>query len=888
MESIWIALFFMVFIKNSHLLSHPFSSKTTLTYMDKLEEYSSKLSASEWMRYCPLRCDCYNLTVDCDSIDLVHFPQNLHPSINYLTLANNEISKLHYNSSLDNLKLLNVSLNNLQEIDRKFISTLIHLEILDLSQNTLHSKTVEGIFKNPALYYLNLSHNKLNELNDRMFQQLSLLSSLDLSFNKIGNISLNCFSKQTNLQTLNLSSNRLLDLKYDWFRNLQNLDTLILKKNDLKILRNVVFFPLNHLRVLDLSQNSIKSLSLLSFKGLVNLEYLNISNNMISHFPDGVFRFLVSLKVLDISYNPFFSTDNVFIHTSKIQFLYMNGLSRFLTLTSSSLVGLNQLELLDLSGSGELSDVNIKAFIPTKNLKNLDLSNTKLTSLKNGVFSYTDNIESIKLGGNPWKCDCYMYWLLIWMSEHSNTHLLSPSEAVCNSPPDLEGHVLLDALDHSMVCTNASIRHFTVKTKFKVGSPAFLECQVEGNPLPTLTWITPQKLTFHWLGFRNYSDENGIMSYHTTQKPHVFVHDAFTEKKDGRFYLMPNGNLAIRNVERGDGGFYTCVASNPLNNDFVLIRLTLDYEYFVQIKIVSVLVGMATSFGFLLLTLISVLIKMILKHFGVKFPCRNGNASPRTQQIRKILESMEHYKKQQLDRLRDNYNVQVQRIKDNCMQQMERLRESYSSQAERLRDIKEYGTLQIDRIRENYYFQVQRVRDYSASQIIRLRENYIFQRNRIRKFSAHHLYKLRENYKLQQQHLNKILENLTIESCRNVCQRTDSVMFEPDITLENVLVPKICLQTFAKETCDSNDNSSQISAYFTPDETGSEISGHDSDERESFETASKPKPVDKTDIIVRMEEDTEHTTFHIPEQAPCNNSQIHITCSQKPSNETIV
>ncbi|GFS65528.1 leucine-rich repeat and immunoglobulin-like domain-containing nogo receptor-interacting protein 1 [Trichonephila inaurata madagascariensis] len=249
---------------------------------------------------------------------------------------------------------------------------------------------------------------------------------------------------------------------------------------------------------------------------------------------------------------------------------------------------------------------------------------------------------------------------------------------------------------------------------------------------------------------------------------------------------------------------------------------------------------------------------------------------------------MEHYKKQQLDRLRDNYNGQVQKIKDNCMLQMERLRESYSSQAERLRDIKEYGTLQIDRIRENYYFQVQRVRDYSASQIVRLRENYLFQRNRIRKFSAHHLYKLRENYKVQQQHLNKILENLNIESCRNVCHRTDSIVFEPDLNLENVLVPKICLQTITREVCDSNDNSSQISAYFTPDEAASEVSGHESDECENFVNTPVVK-TSQTDVTIYIEDNSKNT-LHIPNE--CENNSVSfnqdINEGNQKSNETIV
>ncbi|KFM70553.1 hypothetical protein X975_09457, partial [Stegodyphus mimosarum] len=712
-----------------------------------------------------------------------------------------------------------------------------------------------------------------------MFHELNTLLTLNLSSNEIVNMSYNSFWSQKELNVLDLSSNKLVDIRHEWFKNLHNLRTLIMRQNKLAFLSNLVFSPLSKLHILDLSRNCIKSMGLLTFKGLLNLQFLNISSNNVSELQNGVFRSLESLKTLDISENSFMSIDNVFLHTIHLQTLYMRKLSHFKALTSSSFAGLKEMKSFDLSGS-EVVSVNLKTFSHTPNIKHLDLSNMKLTTLQMGTFNNLKKIEIIELKGNPWKCDCYLYWLLLWLGEHSNAHLLFPSETFCHSPANLIGHVLLDALDHNMICTNASILHYTNRTKFKVGSPAYLECQVDGNPPPNLTWITPQKMMLHWISFKNSSDQiPASISFHSTN--YQLLQGPINEKtRQGRFFIMPNGSLGIQNVERGDGGFYICVASNPLNYDSISIRLTLDYDYFEHIKIVSVLVGMATSFGFLLLTLVSILIKMILKHFGIKCPCRSGSASPRTQQIKKILESMEHYKKQQLDRLRDNYNVQVQRIKDNCMQQMERLRESYSSQAERLRDIKEYGTLQIDRIRENYYSQVQRVRDYSASQIIRLRENYIFQRNRIRKFSAHQLYKLRENYKLQQQHLNKILENLNIESCRNVCQRTDSVIFEPEITLENVLVPKICLQTFAKETCDSNDNSSQVSAYFTPDDIGSEVSSHESDEHESLDITAV-QTVSKTDTIVKLDNKE-------IDNIPSTSSHLDTVCNQKSSNETLV
>ncbi|GBL81447.1 Leucine-rich repeat and immunoglobulin-like domain-containing nogo receptor-interacting protein 1 [Araneus ventricosus] len=875
----------LVSLKSICSHSGSFSSKSDLSYSEKLIE-----NWPEMGRTCPSICECtdydYNLIVDCSYKKLDSLPANLESSVFYLNLVGNNISKLSFGVSLKALNSLNVSENRISSIDHLWLNSLQHLEYLDISKNFLHTKAIENVFQNISLHHLNLSKNKLVTITSMMFNQMNSLHSLNLSLNEIETISSSSFMDLNYLISLDLFSNKLTDIQHEIFTNLERLQTLILKQNGIKLLRNVVFSTLKNLKFLDLSENYIASVGLLSFKGLTKLEHLNLSSNYITYLQDGVFRSLESVKILDLSRNPIISIDKIFIHTKSLEFLYLQDLTSLKELTPFSLMGLHDLKSLDISGSKSISDISVKSFSHAQNLRFLDFSRTNLTNLRMGVFNNLHKIETLKLNGNPWKCDCYLYWLLIWLGEHTNTHLLSPSETHCSTPINLKHYVLLDALDHNMVCTNASIYYYTNKTKFRVGSPALLECKVEGTPLPSITWITPTKEAFYWESLQNQTKQIGSVHF-STGTPDPLDFQNFREEKRGRFYLLQNGNLAIQNVERGDGGFYICKASNPLSYASVSIRLTLDYEYLVHIKIVSVLVGMATSFGFLLLTLISVLIKMVMKHFGVKCPCYNGNASPRTQQIKKILESMEHYKKQQLERLRDNYNGQVQRIKDNCMQQMERLRESYSSQAERLRDIKEYGTLQIDRIRENYYFQVQRVRDYSAGQIVRLRENYLFQRNRIRKFSAHHLYKLRENYKVQQQHLNKILENLNIESCRNVCHRTDSIVFEPDLNLENVLVPKICLQTIAKETSDSNDNSSQLSAYFTPGEVSPEVSGHESDESENFVNTPIVN-ASQNDVAICIE-DSPINALHIPNgcEKDLGFEQNNYENNQN-SNETIV
>lgn len=76
---------------------------------------------------------------------------------------------------------------------------------------------------------------------------------------------------------------------------------------------------------------------------------------------------------------------------------------------------------------------------------------------------------------------------------------------------------------------------------------------------------------------------------------------------------------------------------------------------------------------------------------------------PRAKQIFQMLDSIEYYKSQQLERLRENYTQQVHRIKENCAQQVEWIQSSYSNQSKHLRDL---GNQHITTLKDQYYDQV--------------------------------------------------------------------------------------------------------------------------------------------------------------------------------------
>lgn len=677
---------------------------------------------------------------------------------------------------------------------------------LDLSRNKIRGINSSELSSDSYLRHLNLHQNLIQELNIDSFQTLVSLQELDLSDNVIYAIHVNSFDALDALTVLNLSGNQLDQLKHEWFQGLSNLTVLDLSHNKIQALNNVVFWSLHHLLRLRVEYNSISSVGLLSLKGLDSLRYLNISHNRITTIQTGTLRPTPNLEVLDVSHNPMTSLHEPFKHGYNIRKLHASHLYNLSRLSKAVFTDLDRVEEVLMTNCPALETVQSGALWPLKAVRKLDLRFNNFTTLPSGLFDPLVQVELIRLDGNPWFCDCRLHWLLLWLSHNVRTHILSPSNTLCAKPSNLSGITVLDAVDsRNMDCRNATVVEHTTEAHFRLFTSAVLSCRVDGSPAPSITWTTPHKLRFNWTA------EYGASVGNTSLNGHVDRGDC------PKFVLLQNGDLFVREVQRGDSGHYRCTATNVLGHHTVAIRLTLDYDFLVNVKIVSVLVGCATAFGFLVITMVVMLISAILRRFGLECPCCMIGESPRARQLYRMLESLEHYRCQQLERLRENYACQLQRIKENCTQQMEKIRESYSGQTDRLRDFCDYGTAQITNMRDNYYSQVQRVRDYGVGQIDRLRENYVFQRNRIRKFSAHHLYKLRENYKLQQQHLNKILENLNLESCRSVCARTDSIIFDPaEIGLDppplGMLPPPATFPLFMDE-----DTESQISAYYTPD-----------------------------------------------------------------------
>jgi hypothetical protein len=99
--------------------------------------------------------------------------------------------------------------------------------------------------------------------------------------------------------------------------------------------------------------------------------------------------------------------------------------------------------------------------------------------------------------------------------------------------------------------------------------------------------------------------------------------------------------------------------------------LLIDPIIFYRVKIGGIVTGSICAVGFLILTLLFQLIRKIFIRFKIidlicmnccSYCYKNDNTKTKARQIYAMLDSIEHYKSQQLEKLRENYNQQVRQI----------------------------------------------------------------------------------------------------------------------------------------------------------------------------------------------------------------------------------
>ncbi|EFN85057.1 Carboxypeptidase N subunit 2 [Harpegnathos saltator] len=674
------------------------------------------------------------------------------------------------------LRSLQWTSSGIERVEPGVFRITVHLERLDLGDNQLAELPSDVFHPLHQLQYLNLTGNRLVALPRPLFHGLDRLQEIRLAANRLSVLPYQAFAPARELARLDLSGNLLVSLPDHSFRLNEQLQELRLAGNRLTKLPSRLFSGLARLKALDLAANEIDALPRGLFNELTALEHLDLEGNPITRLSDVAFQGLTGLRWLSLSRLPIASLPkDLWRPVSRLRTLLLSG-TKLENLRNENLAGLSELETLEMRDS-PLREIGQLTLNETPSLRRLDLRNNDLAFLPANV-AHLSLLGELQLQGNPWACDCRMFWFVKWAESRTHLRAAFQSGLKCGHEVDDAEVDIFHTLGY-LNCSAPTLVRATSTQQYLLLSSVLLECEFNGNPAPSLTWVTPNGLVFHWMpdpGFPDAFVEHPPVHSWLPNPPPI----------DGRIRILENGSLYITMLLREDVGLYKCTADSPIGNHTAYVTLHMDPVTLHNIKILSIVVGAISATAFLLLTLFLQLLRYVFFRCGcIKWClcCRRVGVTPRAKQIYQMLDNIEQYKSQQLERLRENYTQQVHRIKDNCAQQVEWIRDSYEGQMRHIRDIRDYGTSHLTALRDQYYDQVKRVRDYSTSQLNWVRENYVFQRNKIRKFSAHQVLRLRESYKYQQQTLNKVLENLPnlyFDNCRSgSCGKSDSMVFDP-------------------------------------------------------------------------------------------------------------
>ncbi|TRY66065.1 hypothetical protein DNTS_033191 [Danionella cerebrum] len=227
---------------------------------------------------------------------------------------------------------------------------------------------------------------------------------------------------------------------YDIPRKLpQEALELHLHDNRLRSLGSTSFRDTPHLQALNLANNSITVLSPSAFLGLRHLRVLNLANNSIRELDRRLLVSVRNITVLDLSFN--------------------------------SLSGL----------PGAFSE-------SFHHLTHLSLHHNRLTKVDRVHLEALDNLQVLDLKANPWRCDCHLIGLKLWLETFTFRGGVLDS-AVCVQPPllqDRDLRLIPYELFHSCMITSysylfANIHYLDSKHRSFLSGPAL------PSPHPHLT-----------------------------------------------------------------------------------------------------------------------------------------------------------------------------------------------------------------------------------------------------------------------------------------------------------------------------------------------------------------------------------------------------------------
>lgn len=216
-------------------------------------------------------------------------------NLRFVDLSDNCIMNIEVNSfyPLVNLNTLDLSNNRLTEVVS--ISCCYNLEFLYLHHNQISD--ISSVNKLNKLIILDVSDNNIYELNDHIFTKLNNLSTLNLSNNYISKIDHSTWKGLIQLSFLNLNNNMIVEVES--IKHMPRLKTLYLCGNRLTRIHSLN--KLKGLITIDVSNNYLENIDFM--KSLVTLISIYLNNNMLKVFDHLIFNKHNQLLYINLSFN---------------------------------------------------------------------------------------------------------------------------------------------------------------------------------------------------------------------------------------------------------------------------------------------------------------------------------------------------------------------------------------------------------------------------------------------------------------------------------------------------------------------------------------------------------------------------------------------------------
>lgn len=210
-----------------------------------------------------------------------------------LDLSHNTIECFHLEAH-KTLKILNLSANSLTTFNSEWCESL---EQLDLTANKFNNTQTINLHNLTNLMFVDLSCNELSEIDANLFCNTTNLKSLILAGNRLRYIAGLALFQLKKLELLDLSYNDISDIDSDTFRNLVNLQTLDLSYNQFNGISLQALQSIPDLARLSVAGNVLTKSTLQEFAVTWSIKELDYSNVGLCDVP---YSLAQSVRILNL------------------------------------------------------------------------------------------------------------------------------------------------------------------------------------------------------------------------------------------------------------------------------------------------------------------------------------------------------------------------------------------------------------------------------------------------------------------------------------------------------------------------------------------------------------------------------------------------------------